>query len=104
VRDSGLPWTTLRATQFRDAFLIMGRQMAKMPFVPVFAGPLPADRRRRGCGPVVELALGLAAGPVPEMAGPRVYAMAELLRGSLKARGKNRLIMPMRLPGRLYLM
>jgi hypothetical protein len=38
VRDSGLPWTTLRATQFRDAFLIMGRQMAKMPFVPVFAG------------------------------------------------------------------
>ena len=53
---------------------------------------------------MVELALGLPAGLVPEMAGPRVYAMAELLRGSLKARGKNRLIMPMRLPGRLYLM
>jgi hypothetical protein len=38
VRDSSLPWTTLRATQFRDAFLIMGKQIAKMPFVPVFAG------------------------------------------------------------------
>jgi uncharacterized protein YbjT (DUF2867 family) len=105
VRDSGLPWTTLRATQFRDGFLIMGKQMAKMPFVPVFAGvrfqPIDAGEV---AARLVELALGLPDGLVPEMAGPRVYAMAELLRGYLKARGKNRLMMPMRLPGRLYLM
>jgi uncharacterized protein YbjT (DUF2867 family) len=38
VVDSGLPWTTLRATQFHDAMLTMARQMAKMPVMPVFAG------------------------------------------------------------------
>ena len=31
------------------------------------------------------------------MAGPHVYPMAELLRGYLKARGKHRPIMPIRL-------
>src|SRR5258708_4039511 len=101
VANSGLPWTTLRATQFHDAFLIMGKQMAKMPFVPVFAGvrfqPIDAGEV---AARLVELALGLPAGLVPEMAGPRVYPMAELLRGYLKARGKHRLIMPMRLPGK----
>jgi uncharacterized protein YbjT (DUF2867 family) len=101
VASSGLPWTTLRATQFHDAFLIMGKQMAKMPFVPVFAGvrfqPIDAGKV---AARLVELALGHPAGLVPEMGGPRVYPMADLLRGYLKARGKHRPIMPMRLPGK----
>jgi uncharacterized protein YbjT (DUF2867 family) len=101
VANSGLPWTTLRTTQFHDAFLIMGKQMAKMPFVPVFAGvrfqPLDAGEV---AARLVELALGLPAGLVPEMAGPRIYPMAELLRGYMKAYGKHRLITPMRLPGK----
>jgi uncharacterized protein YbjT (DUF2867 family) len=101
VANSGLPWTTLRATQFHDAFLIMGQQMAKMPFVPVFAGVRfqPIDAEEVAVR-LVELALGNPAGLVPEMAGPRVYPMAELLRGYLKARGKHRPIMPIRLPGK----
>lgn len=93
VASSGLPWTTLRATQFHDAFLIMGKQMAKMPFVPVFAGvrfqPIDAGEV---AARLVELALGQPAGLVPEM--------ADLLRGYLKACGKHRPIMPMRLPGK----
>ena len=101
VANSGLPWTTLRATQFHDAFLIMGKQMAKMPFVPVFAGvrfqPIDAGEV---AARLVELALGQPAGLVPEMAGPRVYPMADLLHGYLAARGKHRPIMPMRLPGK----
>src|SRR5450755_4283733 len=100
VASSGLPWTTLRATQFHDAFLIMGQQMAKMPFVPVFAGvrfqPIDAGEV---AARLVELALGQPAGLVPEIAGPRVYPMADLVRGYLKARGKHRPIMPIRLPG-----
>jgi uncharacterized protein YbjT (DUF2867 family) len=99
--NSGLPWTTLRTTQFHDAFLIMGKQMAKMPFVPVFAGvrfqPIDAGEV---AARLVELALGLPAGLVPEMAGPRIYPMAELLRGYMKAYGKHRLVTPMRLPGK----
>jgi uncharacterized protein YbjT (DUF2867 family) len=101
VADSGVPWTTLRATQFHDLCLTTARQMAKLPVIPVPAGirfqPVDAgevaDR-------LVELALGKPAGLVPDMAGPRVYGMADLLRGYLRARGKHRMMVPVRLPGK----
>jgi len=48
----------------------------------------------------VELALGSPAGLVPDMAGPRVSSMADLLRTYLRVRGKRRLLLPVRLPGR----
>ena len=38
VADSGLPWTTLRATQFHDLVLTVARQLAKLPVMPVPAG------------------------------------------------------------------
>ena len=38
VADSGLPFTTLRATQFDDLTLTVAQQMAKLPVVPVPAG------------------------------------------------------------------
>ena len=101
VSDSGLPWTTLRATQFDDLVLMVARQLAKLPVVPVPSGfrfqPVDAgevaDR-------LVELALGPPAGLVPDIAGPRVYEIAELLRGYLRAQGKHRLLLPVRLPGK----
>ena len=49
---------------------------------------------------LVELALGAPAGLVPDIAGPRVYAMGDLVRGYLQARGKHRPIVPVRAPGR----
>src|SRR4029453_13503815 len=35
VEESGLPFTTLRATQFHDLILMVAQQMAKLPVVPV---------------------------------------------------------------------
>jgi hypothetical protein len=49
---------------------------------------------------LVELALAAPAGLVPEMAGPHVYGMVELLRGYLGARHKHRLMVPVRFPGK----
>src|SRR5215211_1154543 len=34
VENSGLPWTTLRATQFHDLILMVAKQMAKPPVIP----------------------------------------------------------------------
>jgi uncharacterized protein YbjT (DUF2867 family) len=100
VAECGLPWTTLRATQFHDLMLMTARQMARLPVIPVPAGfrfqPVDADEV---AARLVELALGAPAGLVPDMAGPRVYGIAELLRGYLRARGKHRPIVPVRLPG-----
>ncbi len=101
VADSGLPWTNLRATQFHDLLLMVARQLAKLPVVPVFAGFRfqPVDTGEVASR-LVELALGEPSGLVPDIAGPRVYPMSDLLRGYLRARGKRRPIVPVRLPGK----
>lgn len=101
VADSGLPWTTLRAAQFHDLILTVAEQMAKLPVIPVPAGfrfqPVDADEV---AARLVELTLDKPAGLVPDLAGPKVYGMADLLRGYLRARGKRRLMVPIRLPGK----
>ncbi|MGH2779238.1 MAG: SDR family oxidoreductase, partial [Actinomycetota bacterium] len=101
VADSGLPWTTLRATQFHDLLLSVVEQMAKLPLIPVPAGFRfqPVDTGEVAAR-LVELALGKPAGLVPDIAGPRVYGMADLVRGYLRARGKHRPMVPVRLPGK----
>jgi uncharacterized protein YbjT (DUF2867 family) len=100
VAGSGLPWTTLRATQFHDLSLMTARQMARLPLIPVPTGfriqPVDAGEV---AGRLVELALGAPAGLVPDMAGPRVYGMAELIRSYVRARRKRRVLLPLRLPG-----
>jgi uncharacterized protein YbjT (DUF2867 family) len=91
VADSGLPYTTLRATQFHDLILTVAEQMAKLPVVPLPAGfrvqPVETDEVATR---LVELALGEPAGLVPDMGGPRVYGAAELLRGYLRASKRRR--------------
>ena len=80
VADSGLPWTTLRATQFHDLLLTVAEQMVKLPVIPVQAGVRcqPVDAGEVAAR-LVELTLGKPAGLVPDSAGPRVYGMAELV-------------------------
>ncbi len=93
IAGSGIPWTTLRATQFFDLSLTTAQAMAKLPVLPVPAGfrfqPIDAgevaDR-------LVELALGRPAGLVPAIGGPRIYDWADLIRGYLLAAGKHRAI------------
>jgi uncharacterized protein YbjT (DUF2867 family) len=101
VADSGLPFTTLRATQFHEGMLTVAQQMAKLPVVPVPSGfrfqPIDADEVTAR---LVELALSEPAGLVPDMGGPRVYGVADLLRGYLRASQRRRLIVPVWLPGK----
>jgi uncharacterized protein YbjT (DUF2867 family) len=101
VADSGLPWTTLRATQFYDVMLLVAQQMTKLPVIPVPAGfrfqPVDAGEV---ADQLAELALGTPAGLAPDIAGPRVYTVPELLQSYLRASGKRRLMVPMPIPGK----
>lgn len=101
VADSGLPYTTLRATQFHDFVVNVAEQMAKLPVMPAPSGVRiqPIDARDVAAR-LAELALGEPAGLVSEMGGPRVYGMSDLLRDYLRATGRHRLLVPMRQPGR----
>jgi uncharacterized protein YbjT (DUF2867 family) len=101
VEGSGLPWTTLRATQFYDAVALIARAMAKLPLIPVPSGvrfqPVDtgevADR-------LIALADGAPAGLAPDFAGPTAYPMADLIRSYLEAVGRHRALMPVHLPGK----
>jgi uncharacterized protein YbjT (DUF2867 family) len=101
VAESGLPWTTLRATQFHDLLLMVARQLAKLPLIPLPAGfhfqPVDASEV---AARLVELALGTPAGLAPDIAGPKVYSAAELMRGYLRTSHRQRPIIPVWLPGK----
>lgn len=99
VADSGLPWTTMRATQFYDLILKGAKQLAKLPVIPVPAGfvvqPIdPAEVAAR----LAELALGARAGRVPDIGGPQAYTFADLIRGYLQATGRRRWVVPVWMP------
>ena len=101
VASSGIPWTTLRATQFHDLFFKTAEAMAKLPVIPASAGfrfqPIDAgevaDR-------LVDLAFGPPCGLVPEMGGPKVHTMADLLQAYLRASHRNRPVVSLPMPGK----
>ena len=84
-----------------EIFFVASWQMARLPVIPVPAAfrfqPVDAGEV---AARLVELALGTPAGLVPDMAGPKVYKMAELLRGYLRASHRHRPIIPVWLPGK----
>ena len=81
----------------------LARQMAKLPVIPVPAGVRfqPVDGAE-GAARLAELALAEPAGLVPDLAGPRVYGMDELVGSYLRATDRRRLLVPMRLGGGAY--
>jgi uncharacterized protein YbjT (DUF2867 family) len=101
VTESGVPFTILRAAQFHDLVFKVVRGMAKSPVVPVPGGLRfqPVDARDVA-ERLVELALGEPAGRVPDLAGPAVFPIGALIRGYLRASGKRRATMPVRIPGK----
>jgi uncharacterized protein YbjT (DUF2867 family) len=101
IADSGLPWTTLRAAQFHDLAFNVVEKLAKLPVIPIPNGLRfqPVDSRDVAAR-LAELALAEPAGRVPDLVGPKVYDLAELSHGYLQARGKRRLTIPIRIPGK----
>ena len=101
VAGSGLPWTTIRATQFHDLVLTVAEVLAKLPNIPVPSGaafqPVEADEV---AARLVELSIGEPSGLVPEIAGPRVHTATELMRAYLRATHRHRVLLPVWLPGR----
>ena len=101
LTESGLPWTILRATQFHELLLKVVRGMAKLPVLPAPSGfrfqPIEAAEVAES---LVSLALGQPAGRVPDIAGPQVCEMADLLREYLRASHRSRPVVCLPLPGR----
>ena len=100
LEQSGLGWTTLRATQFHDLILRVARALARLPVIPAPTGsrfqPVDATEVTER---MAELALGEPSGLVPDLAGPKIYTLAELVTSYLRAAGKRRRLVPVHVPG-----
>jgi uncharacterized protein YbjT (DUF2867 family) len=92
--------TILRTTQFHDLVAAAVGVLAKSPIVPV---PSRTAIQPVEVGEVAErlidLALGVPLGRVPDLGGPQVRTAADLARTWLRMRGKHRILVPVRLPG-----
>jgi uncharacterized protein YbjT (DUF2867 family) len=90
VAGCGLPWTTLRATQFHDLIHVALHAAARLPVVLVPRGWVfqPVDSAEVA-GRLAPLVDGPAEGMLPDMGGPEVRAVEDLARAYLDAVGRR---------------
>lgn len=100
IEDSGIGWTVLRTTQFHHLVLQLIKAGARSPVLPVPTGVrVQPVEVREVAARLAELAAAPPAGRVPDLGGPEVLTARELVRTTLEAGGRRRLLMPLRLPG-----
>ncbi|MGO1049851.1 SDR family oxidoreductase [Crossiella sp. CA198] len=103
VRESGLPWTILRTTQFHDLVLRVLSGLAVLPIMPVPSGiRVQSVEVTEVAERLVALATGTPAGNVPDLGGPETHLVSDLARLYLRARGKRRRLLPVRFPGKVF--
>jgi uncharacterized protein YbjT (DUF2867 family) len=100
VALSGLPWTILRATQFHEFAADLLDRLTRLPLIPAPRGwrlqPIDVDEVAAQLAAAVDAG---AAGRLPDLGGPEVLALQDLLRGYLRAARRRRLVVPLPMPG-----
>ncbi|AZM52111.1 nucleoside-diphosphate sugar epimerase [Streptomyces sp. WAC 01529] len=103
IEESGLGWTVLRTTQFHDLVLKLLDTAARLP---VLVSPSGVSDQPIDVGEVAErlaeLATAPPAGRVADMGGPEVRTFTDLARAYLRATGRRRPVLPVRLAGKTY--
>lgn len=103
IAASGIPSTVLRATQFHDLVAFLTDVQRRLPvaftladvrFQPIDVSEV-AER-------LVTLAAGPAVGRADDMGGPQIREAAYFTRACLKAAGRRRRVVPLRLPGAFF--
>jgi uncharacterized protein YbjT (DUF2867 family) len=102
VENSGLPYTILRTTQWHTLAWDFGNRLTKAPLV---IAPKDVSMQLLDPGEVASRMITLIetkpAGRAPDMGGPEVIAMEDVLRDYLRTNGKRRAVRTIRLPGKM---
>ncbi|MFD3379116.1 MULTISPECIES: SDR family oxidoreductase [unclassified Streptomyces] len=98
AKEGATPWTALRATQFLEfPQQVLDRMPGPLALVPrMRTQPVAA---REVAQHLARLVLGPPQGMAPELAGPRVEELVDMVRKLLRAGGRRRLLVPVTLPG-----
>jgi uncharacterized protein YbjT (DUF2867 family) len=98
VLAAPLRGTVLRATQFHEfAEQTLARSRGPVVVVPRMRSQ-PVAAREVGAE-LARLAVGPAAGLAPELAGPEVLEMTDMVRDVVRRRRLRRVVLPLRVPG-----
>lgn len=95
-----LPWSVLRATQFFDFPVQLLDRLSQVPIVAVPHWRTQPVAAREVGDALVRIALADPVGMAPELAGPEVHDMADLVRQVLHRSGRRKPVISFRLPGR----
>ncbi|MFC1436812.1 NAD(P)H-binding protein [Streptacidiphilus sp. N1-10] len=98
VGNGRTPWTVLRATQFHEfAGQTLDRAPKPLALVPrMRTQPVAVAEVARH---LVRLTLAEPQGMAPELAGPRVEQLVDMVRSLLRSRNQSRLLLPVKMPG-----
>ncbi|RBY75667.1 NmrA family transcriptional regulator [Blastococcus sp. TF02-09] len=102
VRESGLPFSILRATQFHSFVEALFTTQRALPVVAAPAFRLQPISVEEVADRLVALAGGPAAGRVPDIGGPEQRDVADLARLWTRATGSRRPVVPLSLPGKVF--
>ena len=102
IERSPVPYTILRATQFYDLVLMAARLMERLP-VMIIPNGFPGQPIDAGevANRLVDLALSEPAGRVPDIGGPEIRTMTDIVRGYLDVTGRSKWTLVFRLPGKM---
>lgn len=98
VRESNVPWTILRSAQFHEfTEQVLGMMRGPFAIVPrMRSQPVAAYEVSNH---LVELVAGPPSAMSAELAGPRAEFQPDLARRLLRADGRHRLVIPVKMPG-----
>jgi uncharacterized protein YbjT (DUF2867 family) len=101
VKQSGVPWSILRATQFHELADLVMQAVTKPPFIAI----VPTDfitqtvAAREVAQRLCDLVASGPQGRAPDFGGPEVLTFGEMARAWLTFYKKRRSVVPLWLPG-----
>jgi uncharacterized protein YbjT (DUF2867 family) len=102
IETSSLPYTILRTTQFHDLIRCMFAAAARLPVMLVPDLSVQPIAVRDVAHRLVELAIRAPGGHARDLGGPEVRRVRDLAQTYLRATGRRRLLLPVRLAGKAF--
>ncbi len=103
VKNSGIPWSVLRATQFHYLVDLFLQAATKAPLVTLLPTDLPCQSIAESevASRLCEIVIAGPSGRLADLGGPEVRTAGEMARTWLMLRGLHRRVLPLHLPGKV---